>query len=121
MKGLLRFDTGVTGGEKHGNQTVNSIFFNLSPILAPFQSLHLRTIFIAPKKEGREILVYSLLLSSTKATRPMTIAAITAIAIATSVLINTSSDGSGSGSGSTCPPVAGAGPTVTHVVAEELP
>ena len=53
MKGLLRFNTGVTGGEKHGNQTVNSIFLTyLFPVFFPFQSLHLHTFLPQKKGEG---------------------------------------------------------------------
>jgi hypothetical protein len=54
MKGLLRFDTGVIGGEKHGNK-VNSFFLTyLSLVFVPFQSLHLH-VFLLPQKKGREI------------------------------------------------------------------
>ena len=117
-EGVTEVNTGVFRGEKHGNK-VNLIFLTFSRINS--FSVPSSPMILLPKKEGGKILVYFLLLSNTKATTPITIAAITAIAMAISVLISGVGSGSGSGSGSTSPPAAGAGPTETHVVSEELP
>jgi hypothetical protein len=51
-------------------------------------SLNAIKLDLLPKKEGGKILVYFLLLSNTNATAPTAAIAITAIAIATSVLIS---------------------------------